>query len=89
MLVAGLGVTALFAAACSDVQEGTDAGGDTGGGTTAAQCGSEPINLAVNAWVGAEANAAVAAAVMQQEMGCEVELVKIDEFASVLGDADR
>lgn len=83
LLVAGLSVTALLAAACSDVDEGGDdaAGGATGaGGTTAAQCGSEPINLAVNAWVGAEANAAVAAGVMQQEMGCTVELVEIDEF---------
>jgi ABC-type proline/glycine betaine transport system substrate-binding protein len=76
------GATSLLAAACNDVQEGDgDAGGDTGGTTSnVAQCGSEPINLAVNAWVGAEANAAVAAALMQQEMGCEVELVKIDEF---------
>lgn len=82
LLVAGLSATALLAAACSDVDEGDDtAAGDTGGTTsTTAQCGSEPINLAVNAWVGAEANAAVAAAVMQQEMGCEVEMVKIDEF---------
>jgi glycine betaine/proline transport system substrate-binding protein len=70
LLVAGLAATSLL-----------DTGGDTGGtSTTVAQCGTEPINLAVNAWVGAEANAAVAAALMQQEMGCEVELVKIDEF---------
>ncbi|MGZ8581126.1 MAG: glycine betaine ABC transporter substrate-binding protein [Actinomycetota bacterium] len=82
LLVAGLAATSLLAAACSDVEEGGgDTGGDTGGtSTTVAQCGTEPINLAVNAWVGAEANAAVAAALMQQEMGCEVELVKIDEF---------
>ena len=79
LVVAGLSATAVLAAACSDVAE-ENPGGDTGGTSTAAQCGTEPINLAVNAWVGAEANAAVAAAVMQQEMGCEIELVKIDEF---------
>lgn len=88
----------LVAAACSDVEssEPTDTatGTDTGStaGPTAMQCGSEPIRLAVNAWVGAEANAAVAAAVMQQEMGCEVELVEIDEFpqfsAMASGDID-
>ncbi len=72
LLVAGLSVTALLAAACSDVDEGGEdaADGATGdAGATVAQCGSEPINLAVNAWVGAEANAAVAAGVMQQVDG--------------------
>jgi glycine betaine/proline transport system substrate-binding protein len=88
----------LVAAACSDVEssEPTDTatGSDTGNtaGPMAMQCGSEPIKLAVNAWVGAEANAAVAGAVMQQEMGCEVELVEIDEFpqfsAMASGDID-
>jgi len=80
LLVASLSTTALLAAACSDVQEDDPNSGEGAAASSAAQCGSEPINLAVNAWVGAEANAAVAAAVMQQEMGCEVELVKIDEF---------
>jgi glycine betaine/proline transport system substrate-binding protein len=91
-----IGGVMLLAAACSDVESTTEsAATDTGsspGGMSAMQCGSEPINLAVNAWVGAEANAAVAAAVMQQEMGCEVELVEIDEFpqfsAMASGDID-
>jgi glycine betaine/proline transport system substrate-binding protein len=79
----------LVMAACSDVSESTP-----GGGTNAdvAQCGSEPIRLAVNKWVGAEANAAVAAVVMEQQMGCDVELTKIDEFpqfsAMAKGDLD-
>ncbi len=81
----------LAASACSDVtSSATDQ--PTTGGTAVAQCGSEPIRLAVNAWVGAEANAAVAAAVMGQAMGCEVELVEIDEFpqfnAMATGDLD-
>jgi glycine betaine/proline transport system substrate-binding protein len=79
---------ALIAAACSDVATDEPSGGDTTGANEVAQCGSEPINLAVNAWVGAEANAAVAAAVMEQEMGCEVELVDIDEFPQFQAMAD-
>ena len=86
----------LLLAACSDVTEDAGGGDLTGatadGGTAVAQCGSEPIRLAVNAWVGAEANAAVAAAVMEDQMGCTVELVKIDEFpqfsAMAQGDID-
>ncbi|MGH2630504.1 MAG: hypothetical protein ACRDHI_08090, partial [Actinomycetota bacterium] len=68
-------VAALVLAACSDVDEGGgDTGGDAtdGGATAATQCGSDTITLAVNPWVGAEANAAVAQAVMQNEMGCTV-----------------
>ena len=61
------------AAACSDVDEGGDeedpGSGDTGAGTTAAQCGSDTITIAVNPWVGAEANAAVAQAVMEAPDG--------------------
>jgi len=90
----------LLLAACSDVTEDAGGGGGGGdltgatadGGTAVAQCGSEPIRLAVNAWVGAEANAAAAAAVMEDQMGCTVELVEIDEFpqfsAMAQGDID-
>ncbi|MEX0834248.1 MAG: glycine betaine ABC transporter substrate-binding protein [Actinomycetota bacterium] len=78
-LVAMVATLAVVAAACSDVK--STSGGTTGGGAAnVAQCGDDPITLAVNAWVGAEANAAVAASVMKDQMGCEVELVKIDEF---------
>lgn len=89
-IVAAVGAALLVLAACSDVQETSQPTG--AGNAQVAQCGSEPIRLAVNAWAGAEANAAVAAAVMQQEMGCEVELVDIDEFpqfsAMAQGDLD-
>jgi len=72
--VVALVALALVASACSDVSSSATAGGDTSGASTAAQCGSEPIVLAVNPWVGAQANAAVAQAVMQEQMGCTVEL---------------
>jgi glycine betaine/proline transport system substrate-binding protein len=73
--VSMLAVATLVLAACSDVDEGGDTTGDTGdtGTTAAAQCAGDTITIAVNPWVGAEANAAVAQAVMQNEMGCTVE----------------
>ena len=79
----------LVLAACSDVEEGgesTDAG--SGGTTTAAQCAGDTITIAVNPWVGAEANAAVAQAVMQNEMGCTVELQEINESGQFPAMAD-
>ena len=50
-----------------------------GGGTApdtanVAQCGDDTIVLAVNPWIGAKANAAVAQVLMEQQMGCTVEL---------------
>jgi len=77
----------LLLAACSNVDEG---GGDGGGGTATgvAQCGSEPIVIAVNPWVGAAANANVAKVVMEQEMGCTVELQEVNESAQFPAMAD-
>jgi glycine betaine/proline transport system substrate-binding protein len=78
-LATSFALVAMLAAACGDVDEGGNGGG--GGGTTAAQCGSEAISIAVNPWTGSAANANVAKVIMEQEMGCTVELVEIDEFA--------
>ncbi len=87
--VSMLAVATLVLAACSDVEEGgeTTDGGDTGT-SAAAQCGSDTITIAVNPWVGAEANAAVAQAVMQNEMGCTVELQEINESGQFPAMAD-
>ena len=85
-------VMAMAAAACSDVSSDTPE--DTGGGTDAAVPDNSDITikLAVNAWVGAEANANVAANLLEDELGYTVELVKIDEFeqfpALASGDLD-
>ena len=90
-LVAALSITALAMAACSDVDEGGDenpGSGDTGAETTAAQCGSDTITIAVNPWVGAEANAAVAQAVMEDQMGCTVEQQEINESGQFPAMAD-
>jgi len=95
---------ALVAAACSDVEEGggevTGATGATGGGVTGAtggetgaepviaQCGGETVVIAVNPWIGAEANANVVKVLMEQQMGCTVELQKINESAQFPAMAD-
>src|SRR3990170_2991671 len=85
--VALAAVLALAMAACSDVEEGGT--GDTGGGSSqVAKCGSEPLVIAVNPWVGAEANANVAKVVMEKEMGCSVELQKVNESAQFPAMAD-
>lgn len=89
--VATFAVLTLLLAACADVAETPDEGG-AGAGTAAAQCGGEPIVIAVNPWVGAEANANVVKSVMQQEMGCTVELQEVNESAQfpamAAGDVD-
>jgi glycine betaine/proline transport system substrate-binding protein len=77
-------VSALLLAACSDVEEGGGGGDEAGGGdggATVARCGSDPIRIAVNPWTGSAVNANVAKVIMEQEMGCTVQLVEIDEFA--------
>lgn len=88
--IAALTVMVIVFTACSDVEETTEATA-TGGGDTmteAAQCGSEPIVIAVNPWVGAEANANVAKVLMEQHMGCTVELQEVNESAQFPGMAD-
>ncbi|HSJ50886.1 MAG TPA: glycine betaine ABC transporter substrate-binding protein [Actinomycetota bacterium] len=89
-------VSVLVLAACSDVEDDPGdgaAGGDTGaaaetgtdGAGAVAQCGGDPIRIAVNPWTGSTANATVAKVILEQEMGCSVELVEIDEFAQFPG----
>jgi glycine betaine/proline transport system substrate-binding protein len=98
--IAGLVLAmAMLAAACSDVksEEPADTGSGTGsdGGSSEAVVPDNSditIKLAVNGWVGAEANANVAANLLENELGYTVELVKIDEFeqfpALASGDLD-
>ncbi|MEV6997020.1 ABC transporter substrate-binding protein [Streptomyces sp. NPDC093982] len=65
--VAGIAVLGLTLTACSGAKVGDDsAGGSDGSG----KCGT--FNLAINPWVGYEANAAVVAYVAEQDLGCKV-----------------
>lgn len=96
--IAGLVMAmAMLAAACSDVSsdEPADTGNGSDGGSSEVVVPDNSgitIKLAVNAWVGAEANANVAANLLQDQLGYTVELVKIDEFeqfpALASGDLD-
>jgi glycine betaine/proline transport system substrate-binding protein len=78
-IVALVAVTAMLAAACSNV-------GGGGGASSSVSAGVNPANanitikIAVNDWVGAAANAGVAKDLLEK-LGYKVDLVKIDEFA--------
>ncbi|MCX5264919.1 ABC transporter substrate-binding protein [Streptomyces sp. NBC_00199] len=66
---AGIAVLGLTLTACGGAKVG-DSSSDAGGSGGSAKCGA--FNLAVNPWVGYEANAAVIAYVAQNDLGCKV-----------------
>ncbi|MEH0541674.1 ABC transporter substrate-binding protein [Streptomyces sp. B21-105] len=66
---AGMAVLGLTLTACGGAKVG-DSSSDAGGSGSSAKCGT--FNLAVNPWVGYEANAAVIAHVAQKDLGCKV-----------------
>ncbi|MDX3310874.1 ABC transporter substrate-binding protein [Streptomyces sp. NPDC054884] len=66
---AGIAVLGLTLTACGGAKVG-DSSSDAGGSGSSAKCGT--FNLAVNPWVGYEANAAVIAHVAQNDLGCKV-----------------
>ncbi|MFB9318689.1 ABC transporter substrate-binding protein [Cryptosporangium minutisporangium] len=57
----------LASAACGGAKVGEDSDSDAG---SSGKCGT--VNLAINPWVGYEANAAVVAYVAENELGCKV-----------------
>ncbi|MEU2541687.1 ABC transporter substrate-binding protein [Streptomyces iakyrus] len=71
---AGLAVLGLTLTACGGAKVGDDsaAGSDSSG-----KCGT--FNLAINPWVGYEANAAVLAYVAEHDLGCKVEQKDLKE----------
>ena len=68
---------ALFAAACG---ESKDDSSDSGGGTASngKDCGKVVLNE--QAWAGSTANTYIAKAVLEDQLGCEVEITKIAEI---------
>ncbi|MET9833329.1 ABC transporter substrate-binding protein [Streptomyces sp. NPDC006385] len=66
---AGLAVLGLALTACGGAKVGEDSSGADGAGGSGT-CGT--FNLAVNPWVGYEANAAVVAYVAEHDLGCTV-----------------
>lgn len=79
----------LLLAACgggaggSSSPGGSSAAGDTNAPSSAAECGT--VNLAVNPWVGYEANAAVIGYLAENELGCTVEYKDLKEEISWQG----
>jgi len=86
--IAAFAAVALVSAACSDVSTSEPVGTGTTDVANTAQCAGETITVAVNPWVGAEANASVVKVLMEQEMGCTVELQEISETNQFPGMAD-
>jgi glycine betaine/proline transport system substrate-binding protein len=70
---------ALFVAACGEDKDDEGSGGGDGGSAAAGQdCGKVVINE--NAWAGSTANVYIAKAVLEDELGCEVEVTKVAEI---------
>ncbi len=80
VLVAALTlVVALFTAACGEEKDEEPSGGGGGGGEAAqADCGKVVLNE--QAWAGSTANTYIAKAVLEDDLGCEVEITKITEI---------
>jgi glycine betaine/proline transport system substrate-binding protein len=72
-------VLALFVAACGEEKDEEPAGGGGGGQSAAAEeCGTVTLNE--QAWAGSTANTYIAKAVLEEDLGCEVEITKIAEI---------
>jgi glycine betaine/proline transport system substrate-binding protein len=68
---------ALLVAACGEEKDEPTGGGD-GGGSAQADCGNVVLNE--QAWAGSTANTYIAKAVLEDELGCEVEITKVAEI---------
>ena len=68
---------ALFVAACGEEKD-EPTGGGGGGASAGKDCGKVVINE--NAWAGSTANVYIAKAVLEDDLGCEVEVTKIAEI---------
>jgi glycine betaine/proline transport system substrate-binding protein len=78
-LVALALAAAMGAAACGEEKEETPAA-DTGGGAETAQKDCGTVTLNEQAWAGSTANTYIAKAVLEDELGCQVEITKIAEI---------
>jgi len=76
-------VAGLVLAACGGAKVGTTSTPAAGGTAAGAKCGT--VNLAVNPWVGYEANAAVIAYLAEKKLGCTVVKKNLKEEVSWQG----
>jgi len=81
---------AVAAAGCGGEEKDEATGGDatteTAGGATQKDCGKVVLNE--QAWAGSTANTYIAKYVLEQELGCEVEITKITEIPAFQAMAD-
>jgi glycine betaine/proline transport system substrate-binding protein len=79
-LAAAIALALAFGvAACGEEKEEEPAAGGSGSGAAAKKdCGEVTINE--NAWAGSTANVYIAKAVLEEDLGCEVEITKIAEI---------
>ncbi|MEO3938889.1 ABC transporter substrate-binding protein [Dermatophilaceae bacterium Soc4.6] len=78
--LAAVAAMALSISACGGAKVGQDTAAPSGG---SGKCGS--VNLAVNAWVGYRADAAVVSYVAEHQLGCKVVKKNLDEQVSWQG----
>jgi glycine betaine/proline transport system substrate-binding protein len=71
-------VLALFTAACGEDKDDDDGGGGSEPAAGTSDCGKVVLNE--QAWAGSTANTYIAKAVLEDELGCEVEITKITEI---------
>ena len=71
-------VLALFVAACGEEKDEPSGGGGGDGAAAGKDCGKVVLNE--QAWAGSTANTYIAKAVLEDELGCEVEITKIAEI---------
>ncbi|MFZ5852074.1 MAG: ABC transporter substrate-binding protein [Actinomycetota bacterium] len=76
-------VAGLVLAACGGAKVGTTSTPAAGGTAAGAKCGT--VNLAINPWVGYEANAAVIAYLAEKKLGCTVVKKNLKEEVSWQG----
>jgi glycine betaine/proline transport system substrate-binding protein len=69
---------AMGVAACGEKKEETPAGGQTAGGAAAEECGKVVLNE--QAWAGSTANTYIAKGVLEDKLGCQVEITKVAEI---------
>jgi glycine betaine/proline transport system substrate-binding protein len=70
----------LLVAACGEEKDEEPSGGDGGGGGQSAQADCGKVVLNEQAWAGSTANTYIAKAVLEEDLGCEVEITKITEI---------
>jgi glycine betaine/proline transport system substrate-binding protein len=70
----------LLLAACGEEKDDESSGGGGGGGGEAAKADCGKVVLNEQAWAGSTANTYIAKAVLEDDLGCEVEITKITEI---------